>query len=98
MFVPQGLPGILVSDNGTAFISAEFQEFLRCNGIGHINSVPYHPASNGLAVRTVQTQRQGWRKSTSADDMETQISRILFLDHIIPHSTTEVSPAELPMG
>lgn len=80
------------------FTTAEFQEFLTCNGIRHITSVPYHPASNGLAERAGQTVKQGLWKSTSADDMETQISKFLFRYYIIPHSTTGASPDELLMG
>ena len=98
MFATHGLPEILVSDNGTAFTSAEFQEFLRRNGIRHITTAPYHPSSNGLAERAVQTLKEGLTKNTSADDMETRISRFLFRYRITPHSTTGVSPAELLMG
>ena len=47
-FVTLGLPEALVSDNDTAFKSLEFQEFMKRNGIGHLRTTPYHPASNGL--------------------------------------------------
>ena len=87
-----------MSDNGTAFTSAEFQEFVRLNGIRHITSAPYHPASNGLAERAVQTLKQGLRKNATTDDMETRVSRFLFRYRITPHSTMGVSPAELLLG
>ena len=32
-----GLPGILVSDNGTAFTSAEFQFFVKADGFRHVH-------------------------------------------------------------
>ena len=43
------LPEQLVSDNGPQFISDEFATFMKGNGICHIQSAPYHPASNDLA-------------------------------------------------
>ena len=49
MFAAYGLPEQLVSDNGPQFMSEEFRQFTRGNGIKHIRSSPYHPASNGLA-------------------------------------------------
>ena len=50
-FGTHGLPYTLVSDNGTAFTSHELQNYCRSNGIKHIRSAPFHPASNGLAER-----------------------------------------------
>ena len=55
VFATYGIPEVLVSDNGSVFTSAEFDEFVRRNGIKHLTSAPYHPASNGLAERAVQT-------------------------------------------
>ena len=47
LFSSFGLPDQLVSDNGPQFVSTEFSEFLRLNGIKHFRSAPYHPATNG---------------------------------------------------
>ncbi|XP_056132822.1 uncharacterized protein K02A2.6-like, partial [Lampris incognitus] len=55
LFSRHGLPHILVSDNGPQFCSEEFTTFLKANGVKHIRSAPYHPATNGLAERFVQT-------------------------------------------
>ena len=48
-FASLGLPEVVVSDNATASTSEEFTDFLRKNG------PPYHPASNSLVERVVQT-------------------------------------------
>ena len=45
VFSTHGLPDTIVSDNGTAFTSDEFAAFVRQNGIRHLTSAPYHPAS-----------------------------------------------------
>ena len=40
------IPRQFVSDNGPQFISDEFKQFLASNGVKHIKSSPYHPATN----------------------------------------------------
>ena len=73
-FANQGLPDVLVSDNGTCFTSSEFQTFMNRNGIKHITSAPYHPASNGLAEKAVQTFKNGMRKLKEGS-ISTRVSR-----------------------
>ena len=55
MFATHGIPETIVSDNGSGFTSCELGDFTRKNGIQHIKTAPYHPASNGLAERAIQT-------------------------------------------
>ncbi len=55
IFVTHSIPALLVSDNGSVFTSDEFKDFLKQKSIRHNTSAPYHPASNGLAERNVQT-------------------------------------------
>ncbi|KAJ7995729.1 hypothetical protein DPEC_G00247610 [Dallia pectoralis] len=75
-FSVHGLPQTLVSDNGTCFTSQEFQVFLNQNGIQHITSASFHPASNGLAGRAVQTFKQG-KKKIKGDTLETKKERFV---------------------
>ncbi len=92
-----GLPKMLVSDNRTCFTSAEFETFMKQNGIDHVKSAPFHPSSNGLAERAVQTFKEGMKKIKS-DTLQTRLSRFLFSYRITPHTTTGLSPAELMMS
>ena len=55
-FATLGLPETVVSD------SSEFAEFLSKNGIRHIRTPPYHPASNGLVERAVQAFKEGMKR------------------------------------
>jgi transposase InsO family protein len=61
VFAQFGLPKQLVSDNRPQFTSHEFGEFLARNGVRHLRSAPYHPATNGAAERFVQTFKQALR-------------------------------------
>ena len=92
-----GIPETIVSDNGTQFVSADFKDFCRLNGIHHIQTAPYHPSSNGLAERAVQVFKKGISKQ-STGTLNDQISRLLFQYRITPHSTTGISPAEMLIG
>ncbi|XP_036002862.1 uncharacterized protein K02A2.6-like [Fundulus heteroclitus] len=97
IFAIHGLPDTVVTDNGPTFTSEVFKEFMEKNGIRHVCSAPYHPASNGLAERAVETLKDGLRKMTG-NSLETKLSRLLFQYRITPHTTTGVSPAEMLLG
>ena len=97
MFATHGIPELLVSDNGAVFISTGFKEFVQQNGIRHTTSAPYHPATNGLTERAVQTFKTSIKKMTSGS-LEDRLSKFLFHYRITPHSTTGVTPAELLLG
>ena len=45
MFATHGLPKEFITDNGAQFTSAEFEEFMKSNGICHVLTAPYHPAT-----------------------------------------------------
>ena len=96
IFSTHGIPNQIVSDNGTGFTSQEFEEFTKANGIRHTFTSPYHPASNGLAERDVQTFKHGIGKLNGP--VEKRIARFLFHDRITPQSSTGISPLELLMG
>ena len=80
IFATHGLPEMLVSNNGTVFTSDEFKSFTKQNGIHHVTSVPYHPASNGLAEKAVQTFKNFMKKSINGS--------CITLSPTIPNQTT----------
>ena len=92
-----GLPETVVTDNGPGFVSQEFEQFLKNNGIYHTTSAPYHPASNGLAERAVQTVKKGLKKEKSGN-MTSRLSKVLLAYRMTPQSTTGNSPAEMLLG
>ena len=72
-----------MSNNGPSFTNAEFQEFVDVNGITHLPSAPYHPGSNGLAERSVQTFKEGMKKLKQGS-IESKVARFLFKYRITP--------------
>lgn len=63
LLAAHGLPLQLVSDNGPQFISTEFTNFLKANGVKHVKCTPYHPVSNGQVERFVKTFKQSLKAS-----------------------------------
>lgn len=96
VFSTFGLPDTIVSDNGPTFTSIEFSNFLSHNGVKHITVAPYHPSSNGLAERSVQTFKNAMIKMNGS--VRERVFRFLTKYRCTPHSTTGLSPAELMLG
>lgn len=61
-FVVFGLPQEIVTDNGPPFSSFEFKNYCTQKSIKLTHSPPYHPQSNGLAERAVQTMKTTLKK------------------------------------
>ena len=97
VFANHGLPQKVVTDNGPSFTSAEFRAFMMANGIIHVKSAPYHPSTNGLAERAVQTFKQAIPR-ISGTTLQEKISKFLFKYWITPHAVTGVPPSQLLMG
>ena len=97
IFGTHGLLGMLVSDNGSVFTSAEFKGFTLQNAICHVLVSPYHLSSNGLAERAVQSFKAALTK-IPAGSIETSIAKFLFHQRLTPHTSTGNLPAELLMG
>ena len=96
-FAALGLPEVVVSDNATTFTSTEFSDFLKRNGVRHVRTPPYHPASNGLAERAVQTFKEAMKR-IKGGSLNTRLPRFLFRYRMTSHTSTQVSPAELMFG
>lgn len=96
VFATHGLCEVLVSDNGTSFISSDMQNFLKANNIRHVKTAPYHPATNGLAERMVQTIKG---KLSKMDNLPwaVRIPNLLLALRSTPCITTNKSPSELLM-
>ena len=95
IFKEHGIPSKLVTDNGSQYKSAAFQEFSRNYGFTHVTSSPMYSQSNGFSERTVQTVKDLLHKcKESGQDPHLAMLclRSTPLSHDLP------SPAELLNG
>nr|XP_050033479.1 uncharacterized protein K02A2.6-like [Dermacentor andersoni] len=97
LFATHGIPETVVSDNGTAFCSEEFRDFMRRNQIRNVTVSPYHPSSNGQEERMVRETKEVLKRMVGGN-IDTRLARFLMTQHILPHATTGKSPAESLMG
>ena len=68
---------------------------MKRNGIKHIKSTPYHPSTNGLAERFVQTFKRAMLKDFGSRPTHHQLANFLLVYRSSPHSTTNRTPSEL---
>ena len=92
LFARFGVVDCIVSDNGTQFTSSDFKEFCEDFQVNHITTPPYHPRSNGLAERFVDTLKRALKKAKGTPT-DKALQQFLQVYRITPNRNT---PAELP--
>ena len=70
-FATFGLADEIVSDNGPPFGSYKFTRFGELNGIKITKAPAYHPESNGLAERGVQTAKSALKEVFTRSQVRT---------------------------
>ena len=90
-FAVLGMPITIVSYNGSCFTSDEVEQLCKANGIKHVKCSPYHPSSNGLAERAVQTMKAELKKTTG--NLEDRLYNFLTRYRVTPQSTNGKTPA-----
>ena len=90
VFAAQGIPDVVISDNGPQFASYEFTEFATEYGFTHVTSSPKHPQTNGEAERAVKTFKQLLKKNK-----DPYMALLMYRASPLQNG---FSPAELLMG
>ena len=99
MFATHGLPLSMKTDNGSQFVSEEFEAFLKDNNIEHRTSTPLWPLANGEVERQNRSLLKAMRVAHSeAHDWRKEMPKFLLGYRSTPHTTTGVSPAKLLVG
>ncbi|UYV73597.1 K02A2.6-like [Cordylochernes scorpioides] len=76
------------------YVSEEMKYFFKSNGVYHLRSAPYFPATNGLAERFVQTLKRSL-KNMRNEELNKSLANFLFTYRTVPHSSTREAPAVL---
>ena len=94
-FSRHGIPDVLITDNGPQFSSYQFRHFTQEYQFNHLTSSPYHPQSNGMAEKAVQTVKRLMKKAVH-DGKDLQLALLEYRN--TPWSDTIGSPAQRLMG
>jgi len=98
IFSSHGLPRIIVSDNATIFQSEHFKKFCNEHGIFQTFIAPGHPATNGLAERTIQTLKMKLAAmSNEKSSIATKLNEILYRYRATPLACG-ITPSERYLG
>lgn len=99
-FSREGIPQVIVSDNGSPFTSHEMKEWLNSIGCYQVFTPPRHPQSNGQAESFVKTLKLAIEAMSpnSIDALEKATENLLLQYRNAVHSSTKHRPAELFKG
>nr|CAH8830390.1 unnamed protein product [Trichobilharzia regenti]CAH8830393.1 unnamed protein product [Trichobilharzia regenti] len=97
IFSREGIPDVLVTDNGTHFTEKNFNDWLKHIGCRHLYTAPRHPQSNGLAENFVRTLRSAIASMSpqNLDELERCVDNFLLQYRNAEHTSTHESPAKL---
>lgn len=95
-----GIPKVLVTDNGSNFMSNVFKETCKLLRIKQISTTSYHPQANGQVERSHRTLVEYLRNFINRDmnNWDTFIPYACFVYNTTPHVSTNFSPFELLYG
>ncbi|CAH8523853.1 unnamed protein product [Schistosoma mattheei] len=100
MFGREGVPMVLLTDNGSHFAANAVTTCLNGIGCKHLFTAPRHPCSNGQAenfVRTLKTAIDSIAASTF-NELERGVDTILLQYRNARHSVTKETPSKLLKG
>ena len=99
-FTSFGLPKVVQSDQGSNFMSGQFQEAMYKLGIKQVHSSAYHPESQGALERFHQTLKSMLRKycTETEKDWDEGVPYLMFAIRDAVQDSLGFSPFELVFG
>lgn len=95
-----GIPQVILTDQGSNFLSDLFKNTCKLLGVKKIQSTGYHPETNGALERSHRTLTEYLRHFISEDqtNWDTWINYAVFTFNTTPHTATGYPPHELLFG
>ncbi|MDY6929942.1 MAG: RNase H-like domain-containing protein [Pseudomonadota bacterium] len=100
LFSREGIPQVLITDNGSQFCAIEMKKWLDSIGCRHLRTAPRHPCSNGAAENLVKTIKSAIAsaKPRTAYELDTFVDNFLLQYRNAVHATTKETPSRLFKG
>lgn len=96
IFVREGLPDCISTDNDVHVVPKEMEEFLLLRGIKQTRCSLYHSETNGMAERFNRVLKKAIQISWSQNrDWRSEIIERMKLYSLTPHSTSNRTPFEV---
>ena len=70
-----GTPSSIKTDNGPAYISRHFKQFLQSFSINHITCIPYNPQAQGIVERVHHTLKMQIQKGECTGTLLSSLSK-----------------------
>ncbi|KAG1395715.1 hypothetical protein G6F58_011880 [Rhizopus delemar] len=100
IFCQFGPPQYILSDNGTHFVSAEVEAFVKFVNVRHQYATPYHPQTNGRVEQFNGTLVNSIRKlvNSQKSNWDDILPTVLYGYRTKAHAALGISPFELMYG
>lgn len=95
-----GSPKIILTDQGTNFLSDLFAEVCQIFRIKKLKTTSYHPQTNGALERSHRTLKEYLRHyvDSNLNDWDYWITKAMFIYNTTPHTSTNFTPFKLLFG
>ena len=100
IFSRLGIPKVILSDQGTNFLSQLMTVLYKRLGVHKVRTSPYHPMANGLVERWNGTLKSMLKRVVQDEpkDWDLYLPYLLFAYREVPEASTGFSPFELLYG
>ena len=96
VFEREGTPKVVKTDNGPAFISAQWNNFAKKVGFHHRKITPLHPRANGMIEVTMKLNNKAIRiAKTTNGNWKNILKKLVDQYNSTPHTATKFAPNAL---